>query len=935
MLELSPRLREPSHNIFLTMPNALDALFCPKSVAVIGASEKKGSVGRTILWNLLSSPFGGTLYPINPKRDNVLGVTAYPSLSALPQAVDLVVIVTPSATVPELIKEAVACGVKAAIVISAGFKEIGPEGVELERQILEVARPAGLRVVGPNCLGVMNTTSGLNATFASGIANPGHVAFISQSGALCTAVLDWSLTNNVGFSVFASIGSMLDVGWGDLITYLGDDPNTKSIVIYMESIGDASAFLSAAREVALEKPIIVIKPGRTESAAKAAASHTGSLVGSDAVLDAAFKRAGVLRLNTIEELFAMAEVLDKQPLPQGSKLTIITNAGGPGVIATDALISAGGDLADVPQATQDKLSSFLPPSWSHGNPIDVLGDASPERYAQTLAEVMNDPASDGTLVILTPQAMTDPTPTAQALVDALKTMPQTKPVLASWMGGKDVRKGEALLNKHGIPTFQYPDTAARAFAHMWTYSKNLKALYETPSYRDDNFLPKLNSQPIDDKLMAAREEGRTILTELEAKDLLKDYGINTTHTVHATTAQQAVEAAEAMGYPVVLKLHSLTITHKSDVGGVQLNLTSATDVEKAYKLIERNLAERGMGEGFQGVTVQPMVKLKGLELLLGSTNDPQFGPVIAFGAGGTSVELFHDVAFALPPLNSTLVNRLIEQTKVYKALHGFRGSGPIDFDQLEALLIRFSFLLIRHPVIAEIEINPLLASEDTLIALDARVVLHNKDVDLATVQRNVIRAYPHQHVEQWTNAKANTYHIRPIRPADETLMAQFHATLSEQSVYYTFAHQFPLDERITHQRLMRVCFNDFGREITMVTIDETKGCVAGVGRLSRYPQARHTGLFRLIVSDDYQRQGLGDKLLNKLIDIATQEGMTTIKAQLLPDNAPIIALCEKAGFTLVPAPASQAGDPPPFLMATLTLPSAPVCSTPNLTACAF
>jgi acetyltransferase len=456
----------------------LDAIFAPRSVAVIGATERAGSVGRRVLWNLVSSPFGGAVFPVNPRVEHVLGIRAYPSIGAVPEAVDLAIVATPAPSVPGIVGECGAAGVRGAIVISAGFGEAGPEGAALERQLLDQARAHGVRIIGPNCLGLMSPVSGLNASFASGMARPGTVGFLSQSGALCTAVLDWSVRENVGFSAFVSIGGMADVGWGDLIDYLGSDPRTKAIVVYMESVGNARAFLSAAREVALQKPIIVIKAGRTPAAARAAASHTGALTGSDEVLDSAFARCGVLRVNTIAELFAMAEVLGKQPRPRGPRLTVLTNAGGPGVLATDALIAHGGELTRLGEASTRALDAVLPPHWSHGNPIDLLGDASPERYGRALEIAAADEAADGLLVILAPQAATDPTGTAEVVRRFAKV--PNKPVLASWMGGGEVEAGDAILSRAGVPTFLYPDMAARIFTHMWRYSDNLRALYETP-----------------------------------------------------------------------------------------------------------------------------------------------------------------------------------------------------------------------------------------------------------------------------------------------------------------------------------------------------------------------------------------------------------------------------------------------------------------------
>src|SRR5450755_3837939 len=469
---------DPSSDVYRSDSHPLDTMFLPNSVAVIGASERPGSVGRSVLWNLLSSPFGGTVFPVNSKRPNVLGIKAYPSVRDLPDKVDLIVVTTPADTVPDLIAESVELGIPAAIVISAGFKEHGEHGKELERQISEIIR-GKMRLIGPNCLGVMNPVRGFNATFAHTVARPGNVAFISQSGALCTAVLDWSLRENVGFSGFVSIGSMLDVNWGDLVDYFGNDPRTHSIVIYMESIGDARSFLSAAREVSLTKPIIVIKAGRTAAAAKAAASHTGSLTGSDEVLDAAFRRSGVLRVTSISDIFFMADVLAKQPRPRGNRLAILTNAGGPGVLATDALVMGGGELAELSPQTMAAFDEILPPQWSHNNPVDILGDAEPERYAKSLEIAAKDPAIDGMLVILTPQDMTNPTQIAEKLKPYAKGL--NKPLLASWMGGAQVAAGEEILNQAGIPTFRFPDSAVRAFNYMWRYAYNLKGIYETPT----------------------------------------------------------------------------------------------------------------------------------------------------------------------------------------------------------------------------------------------------------------------------------------------------------------------------------------------------------------------------------------------------------------------------------------------------------------------
>ncbi|HTA77172.1 MAG TPA: acetate--CoA ligase family protein, partial [bacterium] len=771
MTELS-KIFDRSHDYLGSHPGPLEAFFKPQSVAVIGASEKPGSVGQTIVANLLKTPFGGTVYPINPKHETLLGVKAYPSIASVPAQIDLAVIVTPAKTVLGLVEECVQAKVKAVIIISAGFKEIGPAGAELERQILEKTKNGGMRIIGPNCLGVMNPLSGLNATFASTIALPGNVAFLSQSGALLTAVLDWSLQENVGFSSMISLGSMLDVNWGDMIDYLGNDPKTQSIVIYMEAIGDARAFISAARKVALTKPIIVIKAGRTEASAKAAASHTGSMAGSDEVLKAAFTRSGVLSVDNISHLFYMADVLSKQPLPKGPRLCLITNAGGPGVLATDAFVEGGGQLASLSPETITALSAFLPDAWSHANPVDILGEADPVRFAKTVEKIAQDPNSDGILIILTPQSMTNPTETAKEL----SILPHLKdrPLITSWMGGATVEEGRDILSKAGIPCFDFPDTASRMFNYMWHYSANLKALYETPS-----LLP-LSSTPDRAKAKTILEKaggaGRTLLTEYESKELLSTYGIPTVQTLLAQSPDEAVQQANQIGYPVVLKLHSFTISHKTDVGGVKLSLKNEAEVKKAFEDIKASVTRLKGAEHFQGVTVQSMMKWEGYELILGSSLDPQVGPVLLFGSGGQLVEVYQDHALGLPPLTTTLARRMMEQTKVYKALHGVRGRQPVDLAALEQLMVKFSWLIAEQRSIKELDINPLLASPEGLLALDARVLLQDPQIEEKNLPRLAIRPYPIHQISNWTAPDKSVLTIRPMRPEDETLIVKFHDT---------------------------------------------------------------------------------------------------------------------------------------------------------------
>ncbi|MHB8523524.1 MAG: bifunctional acetate--CoA ligase family protein/GNAT family N-acetyltransferase [Limisphaerales bacterium] len=879
--------------------NPLDKIFSPKAIALIGATEAPNSVGRTLMQNLAPDRFTGTLYPVNPKRPSVLGVKAYPNIAAVPTKVDLAIVVTPATTVPGIIGECVDAGITAAIIISAGFKECGAAGSELEQQILTQAQRGHMRIVGPNCLGVMIPHTGFNATFASALAQPGNVGFISQSGALCTAILDWSLLEKVGFSAFISVGSMLDVGWGDLIYYLGDDPHTKSIVIYMETIGDARSFLSAAREVALTKPIIVIKVGRSQAAAKAAASHTGSLTGSDEVLDAAFRRVGVLRVDTIAELFDMAEVLAKQPRPKGPRLTIVTNAGGPGALSTDMLITSGGQLAELSPQTLEAFNQLLPPHWSHNNPIDILGDAGPERYAKAVEIAAADPQSDGLLVILTPQAMTEPTGTAEQLKPFAHL--EDKPILASWMGGTEVAAGQWILNCANIPTFAYPDRAARAFQYMWRYSDNLRSLYETPAGSADSEENSAHRAQVESIIDDARRAGRTVLTEHESKRVLAAYDIPTVETHIAPSEAQAVKLAARLGYPVVLKLHSETITHKTDVGGVQLNLRDATAVRRAYRAIQAAVKEKAGARHFQGVTVQPMIRLDGYEIIIGSSLDPQFGPVLLFGTGGQLVEVFKDRVLGLPPLNATLARRMMERTRIFAALKGVRGRRAVDLAALENLLVRFSHLVVEQRWIREIDINPLLISPDRLLALDARVVVHGPEVSEGQLRKPAIRPYPAQYITRWKLKDGTLVTIRPIRPEDEPSMVEFHQTLSERSVYYRYFSILKLGQRISHERLTRICFNDYDREIALVVDRKNSKTgrreILGVGRLSKVHGVNEAE-FAIVVSDQWQNRGLGTELLKLLVQIGRNEKLIRITGHILPVNSEMYHVCKKAGFHL-------------------------------------
>jgi acetyltransferase len=865
--------------------HSLEPFFHPRSVAVIGASGAAGSVGSILLRNLLENPFGGVVYPVNPTRHAIHGVRCYPDVAALPEAVDLAIIATPAATVPGVVEECVRHGTRAAIVISAGFTELGAEGKALAARVREAAR-SKIRLIGPNCLGVIHPPSNLNASFAATMAAEGKVALLSQSGAICSAILDWSRQARVGFSSFVSVGSMLDVDFADLMDYFADDPATRSIVLYMESIGDVRKFLSAARSVSRTKHVIVVKAGRNEAGARAAASHTGAMAGADEVFATAFRRAGILRVTTIRDLFNMSEILALQPPPRGPGLALITNAGGPGVMATDALMLSGGQLATLSPVTLAALDAALPPFWSHANPIDVLGDAGPERYRLAVEACLKDPGVDGVLVLLAPQAMTDPTQTAR-LLQPFGT--NGKPLLGCWLGAEAVAEGRQLLHDASIPTFDAPEAAVRAFLHMVQYRRNQELLYERPQAIPGDERP--DTAAVAELFRRVRAAGRTLLTEHEAKEVLRAYSIATTPTVVCASAAEAEAAALAMGFPVVLKLLSTTITHKSDVDGVQLNLCDEAAVETAFESIRNAVGRPGKPAAFEGVTVQPMVQERGFEVIVGSTVDPQFGPVILFGAGGVLVEVFQDRSLALPPLNRTLARRLMERTLIFKALHGVRGRPAADLGALEALLVRFSRLLTDFLEIQEVDMNPILATPTGAIALDARIILAPAD---APRPRLAIRPYPNQYIRTFRLRDGREVVIRPISPEDELLLIAFHAGHSEHTIRMRF---FSLVKALSRDSLIRLCHLDYDREMALAAVTEEGGQRRIIG-VSRYYLQPETGVaeFALVVSDAYQRQGLGRHLLERLIAVARECGVRQLEGLVLAENAPMLALVTSMGF---------------------------------------
>ncbi len=874
----------------------LDKIFKPRRIAVVGASNNPASVGYTVLKNLVGSGFQGVVYPVNPKHEAVQGIQAYPSVKDLPKTPDLAVICTPARTVPDIVRECGEAGILGLIIISAGFKEAGEEGKELERRLREeVARFKGMRVIGPNCLGIIVPGLNLNASFAGATPKPGHVAFISQSGALCTSVLDWALEEGIGFSHFVSIGNMLDVDFGDLIDYFGEDPNTQSIILYIESISDAREFMSAARAFARTKPIVAYKAGRFAESAKAAASHTGAMAGEDAVYDAAFQRAGVVRVLEIGDVFDSAELIARVRPPLGANLAIITNAGGPGVMATDALIARHGQLAALSQETVGKLNEVLPPFWSHGNPVDVLGDAPPERYAEATRIVLDDPGVDAALVILTPQAMTDATGTARVIAELAGEV--RKPILAAWMGGPAVQEGIRILNQAGVATYLTPEQAVRAFMHLVHYGRNLEMLYQTPREVPVKF--SVDREEVRKRFLEIFASGPSILTEETSKELLSAYGIPVTEPRPARSPDEAVELAEELGYPVVLKVWSPQITHKTDVGGVVLNLRSAKAVREAFTRIVSRAKEKRPDAEVLGVTVQPMVTAReGFEMILGAKKDPTFGTVIMAGMGGVAAEVFRDRALGLPPLNERLAFRMLESLRSWKLLSGYRGKPGANIDKLIEILMRFSYLVADFPEIKELDINPLLATPEEVIALDARVVVDKELLGrkVRPYSHLVIRPYPEGYEREITLRDGTKVLLRPIRPEDEPLWHEMLASSSRESIRQRFRYIF---KETTHQMAIPYCFIDYDREMAIVAILEEDGepKMAGVGRMVSDPD-RETAEYAVFVADPWQNRGLGGALTDYSLEIARSWGIKVVRAETTPDNYRMIAIFRDRGFSI-------------------------------------
>ncbi len=872
----------------------LSKLFNPKVIAIIGASAREGTVGNSLMRNIIGSGFDGIVYPINPKRTNILGVKAYRTLEEIPDQIDLAIIATSAETVPGIVEDCGINGVSGIVLISAGFAEIGgEEGKKLLSRISETIKKYNMRMIGPNCLGFIKPSIKLNATFANRMALPGKIAFISQSGALCTAILDWSVKQNVGFSHFVSIGSALDISFHDLIDYFGSDPQTTSIVIYMESLTDARSFLSAARAFSRNKPIIILKAGKSQEGAKAAMSHTGSLAGNDFVFDAAFKRSGVIRVDTIDELFHIAQSLAMQEKPAGKRIAIVTNAGGPGVIATDTLIDKGGELAILSDETMEYLNNNLSPNWSKSNPVDVIGDARPVDYEKAVEACLKDKGVNGVLVILTPQSMTDPTETARLITKVSKGI--KKPILASWMGADDVAEGRKILETNNIPVYDIPEDAIKCFVLMSHYSRNLKTLYETPAGIPSKFDPKVkDSRQLINEVLA---DNRTVMTEFEAKRLLHNYQISVVDNGLATSVEEAEEISERIGYPLVMKIASPDILHKTDVGGVILNISDKDEAIKAYNKIMSSVKLKMPDADIRGIFVEQMSKRK-YELIIGCKKDPIFGPTIVFGMGGVAVEIFKDTTVGLPPLNMALALRLIEDTKIYKLIKGYRGMPGADIPAIQFALYKFAYLLMDFPQISEIDINPFGVDERGGIVLDAKVILDkNMVVDVKNPFKHlVISPYPSQFIKNIILNSGLHVTLRPIRPEDEFMEKEMFSNFSERTQRFRF---FQLIKDISHEQLIRYTQIDYDREIAIISevSEEGRKKMAGVARIIA-DQYNETAEFAIVLADPWHNQGLGNIMTDYILEIARNHGIKKVYASILAVNHIMLHMFRKRGFLL-------------------------------------
>ncbi len=871
----------------------LDYLFKPRSIALIGASRRPNSVGAVLARNLLQGGFDGPVMPVHPKHDHIQSVPSYPNVKSLPRPPDLAVIATPPETVPGLIAELGALGTKAAVVITAGFGEGADEdGQRLKQAMLDAARPHLLRLVGPNCLGILVPKIGLNASFAETAARPGRLAFVAQSGAVVTSVIDWASSRKIGFSHLVSLGAMSDVDLGDMLDYLASDRDSRAILLYIEAVTSARKFMSAARAAARSKPVIVVKAGRHAEGARAVASHTGALAGSDEVYDTAFRRAGMLRVFSLEELFDAVGTLGAIDPPPGDRLTILTNGGGMGVLATDSLIDEGGRLAELTPETLAVLDKVLPPTWSRANPIDIIGDADGARYAAALTPLLEDRTVDAVLVLHCPTAIASSTEAARAVVDSLggKKSPS---VLTSWVGGEEARKARRLFADHKIPTYETPGQAARAFMHMVTYRRNQATLIETPASVPEDFTP--DTAKARDIIAEALRAGQVWLSDPQAKAVIEAYAIPVAGTEIAGDPKAAAEAAVSLGGAVALKILSPDITHKTDVGGVVLNLEGPRAVEAAATAMLEHVSREKPGTRIEGFTVEPMVRRPGAyELIVGMSEDLQFGPTILFGQGGTAVEVISDKALALPPLNMRLAHEAMSRTRIHRLLQGYRGLAPVNLDAVALTLIKVSQLVIDFAEIAEMDINPLLADEYGVIALDARIRLARATRPGAA--RLAIRPYPKELEEIIPLDEGGKLLLRPVLPEDEPSLRAAFAKLTPEEIRLRF---FAPIKTLSHIQAARFTQIDYDREMALILTEEgTPGRtdIFGVVRIAADPDNERAE-YAIIVRHDMTGKGLGRLLMQRIIDYASRRGIGEIHGDVLRENSAMLKLCKTLGFT--------------------------------------
>ncbi len=875
----------------------LDNIFRPGRIALIGVNNDPRSIGGITLRNLIESGFSGVIYPVNDRREAVLGIPCYPSVERLPKKPDLAVILSPAHEVPDLIDQCGQSGINGIIIMSAGFKETGEEGKTLEDELKQrVKKYPDMRVLGPNSMGVIVPGLNLNVSFASSTPRKGHMAFISQSGALGAVLLDWAAETNVGFSFFVSIGNAMDVTFGDLIDYFGQDINTYSIILYVETLGNARRFLSAARAFARKKPIIVYKSGRFPESAQAASSHTGAMATKDNIFDALLRRAGLARVYNMGNIFDFSDLVGRKKIPKGSGLAIITNAGGPGVMATDALISQGGHLIKLSDSVIQKLDKLLPPYWSHNNPVDVLGDASPTRIGKAVEIVLEDEQINAVLVIITPQAMTNPEVTARVLIKiASKT---SKLIMTSWMGGLSMHKSNNILNEGQLPVYATPEQAIQAYMTLVRYSAKLDILFETPkevplsfSYDRDNLRKKYVKEIF---------PKNRILSENDSKMLITDYGISVTHPRLAKTEEEAIKIAHEKAYPVVLKIQSPDITHKSDVGGVFLNIAGDDMLRSGYRQLIENVHRHKPSANIDGVTVQKMADTKNaVELIVGFKKEDNFGTVMLVGMGGITAELFKDQRLEFPPLNERLAWQMIESLKIYPLLKGYRGSPPKNIEKLIEVLIRLSYLAADYPEIEELDINPLLVTPKDVVALDARIMIDPNELGKETTDYHhlLIRPYPESLVKTAKLSDGKKVILRPIKPEDEPLWLEMLGNCSKGSIYHRFRYDFHFK---SHEIATEFCYINYDREMAIVAEVEQNGkrLMIGEGRLIADPDLEMAE-YAVLVADQWQKKDLGFLLTEYCLRIADIVGVKRVAAETTTDNKAMLNLFKKLGFTLI------------------------------------